>query len=111
MRYLGIISIVILLLTAVLMPATARAELQAPEPESLEKVLAALPDKPTAEPKASRKVLVFNLCTGFAHSSIPIAAHTMKMMGEKSEAFEAGNERLCTLLYIIDYTAYLSKNK
>ena len=57
--------------------------------EHVEKMQSALPEAARVQPKAPRKLLVFNLCKGFAHSSIPIAAKTFEMMGQKTGAFEA----------------------
>jgi len=56
-------------------------------PADLEKVEAALPDKPTAKPAKPRKILVINLCHGFRHGSIPLGAATLSLMGEKTGAF------------------------
>ena len=53
------------------------------------KVEAALPDQPTAPPAAPRKLLVFNRCRGFVHSSIPIGAKAIELMGRKTGAYEA----------------------
>ncbi len=64
----------------------ARAEIA---PETAAKVQAALPAEARAIPKYPRKLLVFTLCKAFVHSSIPLAAETMKWMGEKTGAFEA----------------------
>ncbi len=53
------------------------------------RVAAALPDKPFAKPKTPRRLLVFNLCRGYPHSSIPIGAHAIELLGEKTGAFTA----------------------
>ena len=53
----------------------------------VEKVKAALPDKPTVTPKAQRSMLVFTLCTGFKHASIPVAAKALELLGENTGAF------------------------
>lgn len=44
--------------------------------------------KPQAKPAQARKLLVFTLCKGFRHSSIPLAAKTFELMGKKTGAFE-----------------------
>ena len=56
--------------------------------DQLEKVKAALPDKAYAKPKKARKLLVFTLTKGFRHSSIEIGAEALKLMGEKTGAWE-----------------------
>lgn len=81
MRYLLSIAIA----CAVVLPAFA----QEPNPALVERVKAALPEKPTVSPKADRKMLVFTLCKGFKHSSIPLAAQAMTLLGEKTGAFKA----------------------
>ena len=44
----------------------------APVPdEDVQKITAAVPDKPTATPAKPRKLLVFSLCKGFRHGAIP----------------------------------------
>lgn len=47
----------------------------------------ALPSKPAVSPKQPRKVLVLCKSTGWVHSSIPLAAVTIKEMGEKTGAY------------------------
>lgn len=71
-----------------LVPALARAEQKAPKEADLKKVEAALPDKAPAKPEKSRKVLIFNRVAGFPHSSRFLGAQAMKMLGEKTGAFE-----------------------
>ncbi|HOD79884.1 MAG: Trehalose utilization [Planctomycetes bacterium ADurb.Bin126] len=59
------------------------------DPKTLEKVAAALPDKPVAQVAQPRKIIIFTMTKGFRHSSIPLAAKTMEMMGEKTGAWKA----------------------
>src|SRR5690348_5278961 len=47
----------------------------------------ALPTKAYATPKQPRKVLVLAKAAGFVHSNIPLAAQTVKEMGEKTGAW------------------------
>jgi type 1 glutamine amidotransferase len=47
-----------------------------------------MPEKVYARPLKPRKLLVFNLCKGFKHSSIPCAAKMLEIMGRKTGAFE-----------------------
>jgi type 1 glutamine amidotransferase len=49
---------------------------------------AAMPAKPVATPKQPRKLLVFNLCKGFPHGSIPYWDKALEIMGKKTGAFE-----------------------
>ncbi len=53
------------------------------------KLKEAMPTKATAKPKKARKVLVFCLCNGFFHGSIPVGNKCLEMMGEKTGAYEA----------------------
>ncbi|MEM9327551.1 MAG: ThuA domain-containing protein, partial [Bacteroidota bacterium] len=54
----------------------------------IEKVAKAAPQQPEAEPLQDRKMLVFGLHTGFKHWVIPHVDEVMKVLGEKSGAFE-----------------------
>jgi len=73
---------------AVVVAAAVGYALQAAVPEDqMEKVKAALPEKAPAKPQKPRKLLVFTLCTGFPHSSIEIAAESLRLMGEKTGAW------------------------
>ncbi|MCF7957104.1 MAG: ThuA domain-containing protein [Phycisphaerae bacterium] len=56
-------------------------------PEEIAKITSAAPSKAPAKPKTARKLLVFNLCEGFAHSSIPYVAKALEIMGEKTGAY------------------------
>jgi len=57
--------------------------------DQLDKVTAAAPEKPTAQPAKPRKLLVFCQALGFYHGSIPLAAKTVEIMGKKTGAYEA----------------------
>lgn len=57
--------------------------------EALAKIKAALPNSATVEPKQPRKLLVFTLCKGFVHRSIPYGAEALRLMGEQTGAYEA----------------------
>ena len=56
--------------------------------QTLQKVAEALPDAAPAKPLHPRKLLVFTLTKGFRHSSIPLAAKTLEMIGKKTGAYE-----------------------
>ena len=58
-------------------------------PQDVQKIEAAMPAKPVAAPKQPRKLLVFNLCKGFKHGSIPYWDKALEIMGRKTGAFEA----------------------
>jgi uncharacterized protein len=54
---------------------------------SMQDAVAQLPAKPPATPKQPRKVLVLGKALGYVHSSIPLAAETVKEMGDKTGAY------------------------
>ncbi|MEO5715429.1 MAG: ThuA domain-containing protein [Luteolibacter sp.] len=55
---------------------------------ALEKITAALPDKPFAKPAKPRKILVFSKTNGFRHASIATGKVALTEMGKKTGAFE-----------------------
>lgn len=55
--------------------------------QAIDKVMAALPDKAPAVPKAKRKLLIFSNTNGFRHGSIAIGAKALIMMGDKTGAY------------------------
>jgi len=57
--------------------------------DASEKILAAVPEMPMAEPSEKRTMLVFAVTNGFRHQSIPTGQLMMRLMGEKTGAFEA----------------------
>ncbi|MHC4733784.1 MAG: ThuA domain-containing protein, partial [Planctomycetota bacterium] len=56
--------------------------------QDVQKIEAAMPAKAVAAPKQPRKLLVFNLCKGFKHGSIPHWDKALEIMGKKTGAFE-----------------------
>jgi type 1 glutamine amidotransferase len=60
-----------------------------PADEVKSRIAAAAPDHAPAQPQKPRRLLVFTLCRGFAHASIPTGAAAMKVLGEKTGAFTA----------------------
>lgn len=54
----------------------------------VEKIRSAMPDRPAAPPAQPRKLLVFTLCKGFKHDSIPVASKAIQIMGRRTGAFE-----------------------
>lgn len=55
---------------------------------ALEKITAALPDKPYAKPQKERKILVFSKTNGFHHASIATGKVALEEMGKKTGAFQ-----------------------
>ena len=54
----------------------------------VKKMADAMPDKPVVAPTAQRTMLVFSLCKGFKHSSVPYWAKALDIMSEKTGAFK-----------------------
>ena len=73
--------------------AAAKAEKAKPPVEAkadeIEKVTAAMPDKPYAPPAKPRKLLIFNLTKGFPHSSVAIGGKAFEIMGKKTGAWDS----------------------
>lgn len=63
------------------------AQRPTPTKEELLKIKSAAPNIPLVKPKKQRALLVFTLCRGFYHNSIPYGAEGVKVMGEKTGAF------------------------
>ncbi len=61
-----------------------RAEVTAQEVQKIEQ---AMPTKAVVKPARARKLLVFNRCEGFRHSSIPYWDKALEIMGRKTGAF------------------------
>ncbi len=55
--------------------------------DEVAKMREAIPAKPVVKPAKARKMLMFDLCIGFKHSSIPYWAQAIDIMGEKTGAF------------------------
>jgi len=85
-KSLARLGVLIVLVAAVaLSPLTTLAWSQAPV--EVDKIAAALPANARVKPAAPRKILVFTLCKGFVHSSIPTGIKALEMMGEKTGAY------------------------
>lgn len=67
-------------------PAGAQGTVPA---EDLARIRAAAPEKAPAAPSRPRRLLVYNDCKGFVHSAIPHGAAALRVLGEKTGAFEA----------------------
>ena len=83
---LGVISLMGLTRNA--MADGSPAKLRELKDVELRRIEKALPEKATAIPAKPRKVLVFWLCEGYFHKSIPVANKAIEMMGRKTGAFE-----------------------
>ena len=57
--------------------------------EEIENVRKAMPAEPLIRPETKRRVLVFSLAWGFKHESIPWGKTMLRIMAEKTGAFEA----------------------
>ena len=62
-------------------------QLQTPLPDDVVNMEDALPNHAPAVPKKPRKLLVLCKAAGWVHSSIPLAAETMKQLGDKTGAW------------------------
>jgi len=56
--------------------------------EEIAKITEAMPAKAAVEPQKPRKMLVFWRCEGYFHTVIPVVNEALKIMGEKTGAFE-----------------------
>lgn len=65
----------------------AQAEEKPVTPEQLAKIEAALPSAAQVQPAVPRKLLVFKLCKGFVHGSIPCGAKAIELLGQKTGAY------------------------
>lgn len=55
----------------------------------VQKIAAAAPDQPEVQPKKMRKVLVFDLHTGYKHWVIPHTSAVLKVLGDETGAYQA----------------------
>ena len=79
-------SVIVILLFALCGSFTAR--LYAVSPQEIEKIESAAPAKAAVTPKQPRRLLVFNLCKGYKHSSIPYWDKALQIIGQKTGAYE-----------------------
>jgi len=68
--------------------AESPKELRKVADEEIAKIREAMPAQAVAKPAQPRKMLVFWRCEGFFHTVIPVANEALKLMGEKTGAFE-----------------------
>ena len=74
-------------LIALILGPLAAQDNQTPTPEEVERIRAALPEKPSVAPGAPRRLLIMTQCRGFVHSSVPYCAKAFELLGEKTGAF------------------------
>jgi type 1 glutamine amidotransferase len=65
-----------------------KGAIQPPSKEWVGKIAALAPNEATAAPAEPRRVLVFSLATGFKHKVTPHVKEVVKVLGEKTGAFE-----------------------
>ncbi len=68
--------------------AESPRELRQLKDGEIAKIKEAMPAQGVAKPAQPRKMLVFWRCEGFFHTVIPVANEALKIMGEKTGAFE-----------------------
>ncbi len=84
MRMPMCIGVMLLVGCSTVVTDVSRADVSADE---LQKIENAMPTKAVAEPAKPRKLLVFNLCQGFKHSSILYWDKALEIMAQKTDAF------------------------
>ncbi|MHC4397121.1 MAG: ThuA domain-containing protein [Planctomycetota bacterium] len=82
-KLINVVLLVVLCLALFMNIATAAISSQ-----ELQKIQAAAPTKAPAVAKQPRKMLVFTLCKGFVHSSIPYVTKALEIMGQRTGVFE-----------------------
>ncbi|MBI2946968.1 MAG: ThuA domain-containing protein [Verrucomicrobia bacterium] len=65
------------------------AAIPQPTQEELRKIASAAPTRASVPPAHPRRLLVFTLCKGYYHTSIPYGAKAVQLMGERTGAFSA----------------------
>jgi hypothetical protein len=80
------------------MQAESPEKLRDLKAEELQKIRNAVPAKSTVQSARPRKILVFWRCEGFFHTSIPVVNEALKIMGQKTGAYEVA---VCTDDYSI----------
>lgn len=88
MRTRGIVALLVGFCLSTALWAQSPKELKPVSEEKIAKIKAAMPDKAVAKPAQPRKMLVFWKCETFFHTVIPVANEALKIMGEKTGAFQ-----------------------
>src|SRR5258705_5168305 len=68
---------------------TIEYKLSKMKPDIIKKITEALPAEAPAAPAKARKMLIYCRAEGYVHDSIPYAATALKLMGEKTKAYES----------------------
>jgi len=89
MKYLKYMLSVLVISGVVGGVGVASAAGKPPVESEVKKMQAALPAKPSVAPLKARRLLILDMCKGYAHGCIPLAGKTFEMMGKKSGAYEA----------------------
>ncbi len=76
------------ILSAAALMVASQSPAQTAPPGAMEKITAAVPDKPYAKPEKARKLLVFSKTNGFRHDSIATGKLALEELGRKTGAFE-----------------------
>lgn len=85
----SVLSVILLTLALLITPLAAFAQDAPAIPdEELAKIRAAAPEQPAAKPSQPRRLLVYTDCKGFRHTAIPYGSATLRILGERSGAFE-----------------------
>lgn len=81
-------SLFIVLILAVSLSAQAQHKAFELTDAWIQKITETAPDRPEVQPKKTRKVLVFDLHTGYEHWVIPHSSAVIKALGDKSGAYQ-----------------------
>ncbi|MFO8014827.1 MAG: ThuA domain-containing protein [Phycisphaerae bacterium] len=72
---------------AAMMGANCSILAKGPGDEDIQKMREAVPEKPIVKPAKEHKMLIFTLCKGFRHSSIPYCTKALEIMGQASGVY------------------------
>ncbi len=81
-------AVLFVILSALTMLSAGRLPAQNINPQHLDNIRNAMPDKSPVNPQKPRMVLSFDLSKGFQHGSIPYCAAMLDIMAEKTGAFK-----------------------
>jgi type 1 glutamine amidotransferase len=68
---------------------TIEFKLSKMDPKIVQKITDAMPAEAPAKPAKERNLLIYTRAVGFVHGSIPYAATAIKMLGEKTKAYNS----------------------
>jgi len=87
-RSLALVATTVLILFSQTVAKGGPRKLRPVKEADIKKLTDAAPKKATAKPLKPRKVLVFYLCQGYYHGSIPVGVKCIEIMGQKTGAYE-----------------------